>query len=312
MGMIINTGQRTDIPAFYSKWFANRLKDGFVCVRNPYNPSQVSRYRLDPSVVDCIGFCTKNPVPMFEYMDLLQTYGQFWYVTITPYGRDIEPNVPDKHKLLDDFCELSDLVGVNRVGWRYDPIFISRKYSYDYHLRAFETMASALDGYTDNVVISFIDLYAKVKRNFPEVQEVEEADRLSLGKAIIAIAKSHHMVVRPCGEGTELEQFGADCGGCMTIPIYERAIGYKLNVPPFKPSRNNCGCYISCDIGAYDTCQHMCRYCYANNDYDAVRRNARKHNPSSPFLIGDIQSGDVVHDVEQYSFKDSQLPLFSL
>ena len=97
--MIINTGQRTDIPAFYAEWFANRLREGFVCVRNPYDPHQVSRYRLDPSVVDVIGFCTKNPAPMFPYMDLLADYGQYWYVTITPYGRDIEPNVPASREI---------------------------------------------------------------------------------------------------------------------------------------------------------------------------------------------------------------------
>ena len=82
--MIINTGQRTDIPAFYAEWFAERLREGFVCVRNPYNPNQVSRYRLDPSVVDVIGFCTKNPAPMFPYMELLKDYGQYWFVTIRP------------------------------------------------------------------------------------------------------------------------------------------------------------------------------------------------------------------------------------
>ena len=132
--MIINTGQRTDIPAFYSEWFANRLKKGFVCVRNPYNLNRVSRYRLDPSVVDVIGFCTKNPAPMFPYMGLLKNYGQWWFVTITPYGRDIEPNVPDKHKLLEDFQKVSKTVGIKSVGWRYDPIFISEKYTSDYHL----------------------------------------------------------------------------------------------------------------------------------------------------------------------------------
>ena len=105
--MIINTGQRTDIPAFYAEWLANRLREGFVCVRNPYNPSQVSRYCLDPSVVDVIGFCTKNPAPMFPYIELLKEYGQYWFVTITPYGRDIEPNVPDKHRLLEDFKRLT-------------------------------------------------------------------------------------------------------------------------------------------------------------------------------------------------------------
>ncbi len=310
--MIINTGQRTDIPAFYSTWFANRLRAGFVCVRNPYNPSQVSRYRLDPSVVDVIGFCTKNPEPMFRYMDLLKDYGQFWYVTMTPSGRDIEPNVPDKHRLLESFKRLSDMVGIERIGWRYDPIFISDKYSYDYHMRAFETMASALEGYTDNVVISFVDLYAKVRRNFPEVQEVPREIRLSLGKEIIDMARSHNMVVRPCGEGTELAPFGADCAGCMTIPMYERAIGKKLTVPSWKPSRDICACYLSCDIGAYDSCQHLCRYCYANNDHEAVRRNALEHDPNSPFLIGNAKEGDVVHDVEQISWISLQQDLLGL
>ena len=213
--MIINTGQRTDIPAFYAEWFANRLREGFVCVRNPYHPNQVSRYRLDPSVVDVIGFCTKNPAPMFPYMDLLKGYGQFWFVTITPYGRDIEPNVPDKHRLLDDFQHLSERVGIQSIGWRYDPILISEKYSKDYHLRAFAQIASKLGGYTKTVVISFIDLYPKVRRNFPEACEVIKEDRLYLGKAFIEIAASHGMTVKPCAEGDELAAFGADCGGCM-------------------------------------------------------------------------------------------------
>ena len=215
--MIINTGQRTDIPAFYAEWFANRLKEGFVCVRNPYNPSQVSRYRLNPDVVDVIGFCTKNPVPMFQYMDLLKEYGQYWFVTITPYGKDIEPNVPDKHKLLSDFRKLSEMVGVPSIGWRYDPIFTSDRYTEEYHLRAFEQMASALDGYTKTVVISFMDLYPKVKRNFPEGKEVTKQQRIRLGRSIIEIAASHGMTVKSCAEGTELAEYGADCSGCMTM-----------------------------------------------------------------------------------------------
>ena len=123
--MIINTGQRTDIPAFYSEWFSNRLKAGFVLVRNPYNPHSVTRYRLSPDVVDLIGFCTKNPAPMFRYMDLLQPYGQYWFVTITPYGKEIEPHVPNKLEVLDHFRHLSEIVGTDRIGWRYDPILIS-------------------------------------------------------------------------------------------------------------------------------------------------------------------------------------------
>ena len=237
--MIINTGQRTDIPAFYSEWFANRLKEGYVCVRNPYNPNQVSRYRLDPDVVDAIGFCTKNPEPMFKYMDLLNGYGQYWFVSITPYGKDIEPNVPDKHKLLDDFRILSEMAGVNSVGWRYDPVFISDRYTEEYHLHAFEQIAEALDGHTETAVISFIDLYPKVKRNFPEAREVNKEQRLRLGREFVRIASEHSMKLKPCAEGEELARYGAYCGGCMLISDYEKAIGRKLDAPRVRVQEQN-------------------------------------------------------------------------
>ncbi len=307
--MIINTGQRTDIPAFYAEWFANRLKEGFVCVRNPYDPHQVSRYRLDPSVVDVIGFCTKNPAPMFPYMDLLKDYGQYWFVTITPYGRDIEPNVPDKHRLLDDFRRLSDTVGVNAVGWRYDPIFFSERYTAEYHLRAFERIAAALERFTETSVISFIDLYPKVRRNFPEAREVAKDERLSLGKELIGIAAAHGMTVKPCAEGDELAAFGADCGGCMRLSDYEKAIGRRLNAPKRKGARAECACYLACDIGAYNTCRHLCRYCYANAEPAAVMAQSRLHDPASPFLIGTYREGDVIHDVPQKSWIDGQMSL---
>ena len=305
--MIINTGQRTDIPAFYPEWFANRLREGFVCVRNPYDPQQVTRYRLDPSIVDVIGFCSKNPSPMFPYMHLLRDYGQYWYVTITPYGRDIEPNVPDKHRLLSDFRILSDMVGINSIGWRYDPIFLSDRYTKDYHLKAFSQMAEALEGATKTVVISFIDLYEKVKRNFPEAGKVLREDRIELGRGIIQIAASHGMTVKPCAEGDELAAFGADCSGCMTIPDYEKAIGQRLIVPKRKPARAECACYLACDIGAYDTCRHLCRYCYANSDRSRVLANAKLHDPASPFLLGNYEEGDRIHDAQQRSWIDRQM-----
>lgn len=307
--MIINTGQRTDIPAFYATWFANRLKEGFVCVRNPYNPSQVSRYRLDPSVVDVIGFCTKNPAPMFSHMDLLREYGQYWFFTVTPYGRDIEPNVPNKYRLLDDFKTLSATVGVDSTGWRYDPIFVSKKYTVDYHIHAFKQIASALDGYTRTVVISFIDLYPKVRCNFPEVQEVTKEQRLLLGKELIAIASTHNMLVKPCAEGDELAAFGADCSGCMKMSDYEKAIGKRLIAPKRKGARAACACYLACDIGAYNTCKHLCKYCYANANPSRVFELSSQHDPKSPFLIGNYMPGDKIHDVSQVSWIDAQTSL---
>ena len=302
--MIINTGQRTDIPAFYSQWFANRLKAGFVLVRNPYNPKSVIRYRLTPDVVDLVGFCTKNPAPMLPYMDLLEPFGQWWYVTITPYGKDIEPNVPDKPKVLESFRQLSKIVGADRMGWRYDPIFISEEWPAERHIKAFEYMARTLEGYTHTAVISFIDLYEKTRKNFPEVQSVPGDERLRLGKAFVEIASKYGMTVRPCAEGTDLARFGADCSGCMTVAMYEKALQKNLIVPRFAPARKECACYLGCDIGAYNTCGHLCRYCYANYDAATVRHNMKLHNPESPLLIGHLLPDDEVRDAVQESWID--------
>ena len=243
------------------------------------------------------------------YIDLLKEYGQYWFVTITPNGRDIEPNVPDKHRVLEDFQRLSDMAGVRSTGWRYDPILLSGRYTAEYHLRAFEQIAAALDGYTETAVISFIDLYPKVRRNFPEAQEVTREQRLMLGKEMIRIAAAHGMTVKPCAEGDELAAYGADCSGCMQIRDYEKAIGRHLNAPKRKGARAECACYLSCDIGAYNTCRHLCRYCYANAEPETVLAQSRLHDPQSPFLIGGYRDGDIIHDVPQESWIDEQIRL---
>ncbi|MBQ9195922.1 MAG: DUF1848 domain-containing protein [Clostridia bacterium] len=307
--MIINTGQRTDIPAFYSDWFINRIKAGFVLVRNPYHPQQVTRYRLSPDVVDLIGFCTKNPAPMLAHMDLLRPFGQFWYVTITPYGRDIESRVPGKRQVLESFRCLSDMVGADRVGWRYDPILISEAWPPERHIKAFTFMAKELAGYTHTVVISFIDLYEKTRRNFPEVRPVSMENRLTLGRAMAEISKQYGMTLRPCGEGMSLEQFGADCSGCMTVSMYEKALGQRLKVPSFTPARKECACYLGGDIGAYNSCGHLCRYCYANYDAATVQRNMAAHDPASPLLIGHLTPDDQVHEAKQESWIDGQIAM---
>lgn len=308
--MIIQTGLRTDIPAYYSEWLCNRLKEGFVSTRNPYNPRMITRYQFSPDVVDLIGFCTKNPAPMLPHMELLKPFGMYWFVTITPYDTDIEPRVPAKEQVMDDFKRLSDIVGIDSIGWRYDPILINEKYTLDRHIRDFELMAGTLSGYTRTCVISFIDLYAKVKRNFPDVSVVCEKDRLFLGKALIEIAARYGMTIKPCGEGDELEPFGADCSGCMTIETYEKALHRHLKVPKIKEARKECACYLSGDIGQYDTCGHLCRYCYANTSAENVRINMQKHNPKSPLLVGEIRPGDMIHDASQKSWLDGQISIF--
>lgn len=309
--MIIQTGMRTDIPAFYSKWFLNRIKEGYVCVRNPYNPKQVTKYSLSPEVVDLIAFCTKNPLPMLPFLEELKPYGQYWFVTITPYGRDIEPNVPDKETVMEGFKELSDVVGADSMGWRYDPIFIDKKHYVEWHISEFEKMAAILAGYTKTCVISFIDIYKKVERNFPEAKSVRAEDMAMLVKAFVKIASKYGMVLKPCAEREDLAKYGADCSGCMTVHTFETALHSRLEVPKRKKNQRNgeCACLLGTDIGAYDTCGHLCKYCYANVNSVLVKENMRKHNPASPFLIGGYMPGDIVCEAIQKSWIDRQIQL---
>lgn len=305
--MILQTGMRTDIPAFYSQWFINRIKEGYVLVRNPYNPSAVTKYRINPDVVDLIAFCTKNPAPMLEHMDILKPYGQYWFVTITPYDKEIEPNVPDKKQVMNDFKTLSEKVGVDSIGWRYDPIFISDKYSLDFHIETFEKMAKELSEYTNTCIISFIDLYEKVLRNFPQVRMVSREERLKIGKTFAEIGRKYDITIKACAEGEELKNYGIDCNGCLTKATYETALGARLNMPKIKGQRNECACFFGNDIGAYDTCRHFCRYCYANSDRKTVLYNSKLHNPESPFLIGGHRVGDRITEAKQESWIDNQL-----
>ncbi len=310
--MIINTGNRTDIPAFYSKWFFRRLSEGYVLARNPYNPQQVTRYLLDPEVVDCITFCTKNPEPMLSGLSRLDGFRQFWAVTITPYGSDIEPYVPAKEAVMESFKTLSRKVGENCVSWRYDPIFLTEKYNMDFHLRSFSEMARALSGYTRQCVISFIDLYDKTKRNFPAAESVRKEDRLALGRAFAEIAGENGMVLKPCGEGEELSVFGADCSGCQSKEVLEKAMGLPIDVPKSAMTREGCSCVLGSDIGAYNTCGHGCLYCYANSDRETVAYNMKHHDMFSPFLVGDFMDGDIIKSAEQESWIRWQLSMEEL
>ena len=302
--MIINTGCRTDIPAFYSKWLINRIREGYVLVRNPYNPNQVTRYNLSPDVVDCLAFCTKNPEPMLKYLDEIDKYKQYWFVTITPYGKDIEPNVPNKEKVMESFKKLSEHIGVDAIGWRYDPIFIGNNFDVNKHIYYFEKIAKELKNYTHNCTISFLDLYEKVKRNAPEIKLPNQEEQIQIAKAFSKIGKENNMVVHSCCEKTYLSQYGLKCNGCMSKEIVEKAIGCNLNPPNSRKNlRESCNCLMGNDIGAYNTCGHLCKYCYANANKGLVIENMKKHNDNSPFLIGDSEEGDKITIAKQKSWK---------
>ena len=284
--MIINTGCRTDIPAFYAKWFMNRIREGYVLVRNPYNPNQVTKYNLSPEVVDCLAFCTKNPEPILTYLDELDMYKQYWFVTITPYGKDIESNVPDKKKVMESFKKLSNHIGVDSIGWRYDPIFIGNVFDVNKHIKYFEKMAKELKGYTHNCTVSFLDVYEKVKRNAPNINPPTKEEQIEMAKAFSKIGKENNMVIHACCEKTYLSQYGLQCNGCMRQEIVEKAINNTLQPPKRKNLRQECNCLMGNDIGAYNTCGHLCKYCYANANKQFVIENMKKHDDNSPFLIG--------------------------
>lgn len=309
--MILNTGSRTDIPAYYSEWFYNRIREGYVLARNPYYPEQVLKYRLDPAVVDILSFCTKNPGPMLEGLKEIEGFQQFWFVTITPYGREIEPNVPPKETVLESFRRLSDMVGIHSISWRYDPIFITEKYSLEFHIEVFEKMAEKLKGYTDHCVISFIDLYEKTKKNFPGVREVTKGEREQIAEAFVKTGEKYGIAIRSCCEGNDLKKYGVDVQGCMTKAVFEKSLGCSLEIPGGKkPARQECNCLLGNDIGMYNTCGHACVYCYANYDQVTVQKNRQLHNPASPFLIGDYREGDVIREAKQETYCSGQLKLF--
>ena len=249
---------------------------------------------------------------MFRDFELLSPFSMFWFVTITPYGRDIEPHVPDKEHVIDSFLHLSEMVGAERMSWRYDPVFISEKYSVDYHIRQFHHMAEHLRGSTHQCVVSFIDLYEKTKRNFPSVRAVTASEQQTLINAFSSIAAENDLQIHLCCENAGLICSNVDAVGCMSQKILEDAIGCRLIVPKKKGAKKECSCLLGADIGAYNTCGHGYLYCYANYDQDTVRHNMSRHDKKAPFLIGTFQEGDVIKDAKQASWKDRQMSIFDL
>ena len=310
--MIINTGMRTDIPAFYSIWLLNRIKEGYVLVRNPYYRHQVTRYSLSPEFVDCLAFCTKNPHPLIKNLEKLDEFKQFWFVTITPYGKDIEPNVPDKKLVIEDFKRISNHIGVDSIALRYDPIFINEKFDVSMHIKCFSKLLSNLKGYTHDCTISFLDLYEKVKRNALDLRPPNKEEEIEIAKEFYKIGKENNMTIHACCEKEYLKDYGLDITGCMSKEIVEKAIHTKLNSPSNNSKRQGCNCLLGNDIGMYNSCGHLCKYCYANYSSNLVKENMKKHNPKSPFLIGEIEPEDKITEAKQKSWIDNSGEQFSL
>lgn len=312
--MIISASRRTDIPAFYSKWFVNRLKAGYVYARNPMNFRQISKILLSNEVVDCIVFWTKNAAPMMDKLDSIDAMGYLYYFqwTMTPYGKSVEYNLPDKAKVVDSFKALSDKIGNNRVVWRYDPIIVSQQFPIEYHVDAFAKMCHLLKGYTNKCIFSYVDVYDKIRKRTKGIvdRECDIQTMLKIAAEFAKIAKLNNIALETCSEQTELGQFGIGHSACINKYTIETIIGNAIDVKKVKGQRELCQCIDSIDIGTYDCCLHGCVYCYATSSEKAVLENKNRHDINSPLLIGRPCITDNITERVSKTLKNSQIILF--
>lgn len=298
--MIISVSRRTDIPAFYSEWFFNRLKDGYVYVKNPMNSKQIGKVSLKKEDVDCFVFWTKNARPMMKNLDKLEGYNYYFQYTISPYKKDVEPLVQNKKLIIDNFIELSKILGKERMILRYDPIFINKDYTMEYHKIAFKKLCEKLVGYTDKCVISFIDLYQRTERNSRhlKIRKPTEAEEDELVKTFYNIAKEHNITIEMCSESRResFEKIGVKAGKCIDSDLIAKITGNYLKYGKDKNQREECGCVQSVDIGEYNTCIHGCTYCYANFNKDMAKKNYELHNKEGELLIGEVPLGAVIKE----------------
>ncbi len=310
--MILSVSRRTDIPNYYLDWFCNRLQQGWLYVRNPMNERQVSRIELSPETVDCVVFWTKNPASMMERLSLLGPYPYYVQFTLTGYGRDVEPGLPDKRSiLLPRFQLLSRAIGKKRVVWRYDPILFNPVYTPSYHLKAFAEIAETLEGYTETSVISFVDMYSKIQKNMNvlQIKALPEKELSEFAGQLAAIAKKHGISVRSCAEALDLEAVGIRHGSCIDPGLIEEITGCRILAAKDRNQRKECGCAESVEVGAYNTCKSGCLYCYATFSPSAVRSRTERCDPHSPFLCGALTPEDKVSLRKMKSLRDGQLRL---
>lgn len=262
--MIISASRRCDIPNYKSDWFFDSLKNGKVVV--PINQFLSKPISLAKEDVDCFVFWTKNPEPMLKRLNELNGYPFYFQFTLTGYSKKIEPGVPDKHHTLSVFQELSRRTSPRQVIWRYDPIFFSETYTMEYHKKAFQSIAEALEGYTERCVISFIDLYGKITiRVVPYGIRAPRTDEImELVQFISEAAGKRGIRVETCAEKIDLSCFEIYPTHCIDAALISQLTGKDLSILKDPSQRAECGCCKSVDIGNYHTCKNGCVYCYAN------------------------------------------------
>lgn len=311
--MIVSVSRRTDIPAFYSDWFIDKIEQGYLYVMNPFNRKQVSKIILSPDTVDCLVFWTKNARPLMDKLHLLDERGYKYYFqfTITPYESDIEGGIRYKGEVLATFTELSRLIGKDKLVWRYDPILLNNKYNKQYHYAMFEKYCRRLAASTNKCVISFLDMYTKTKRNTKDLGliDIQPEDMYEIASVLANIAGSYGLYIETCSESIDLSSLNIHKGKCIDDQMIEKILGCPIKIKKDDTQREVCGCVKSIDIGQYNTCRHFCAYCYANYNHTQVIEACESHDIHSPLLMGKLKGDETITIREMKSVKCSDFDM---
>jgi hypothetical protein len=298
--MIISASRRTDIPAFYAEWMANRVRAGFCTLPNPFNRHQISRVSLRPEDVDVIVFWTRNPHPLMPHLRELDDRGLRYYFqfTILGYPRKLDPKSPPVATAVDAFKDLSGLLGPCRLIWRYDPLIFTSLTTAEFHRENYARLAEILRGHTRRSVVSVVDMYRKVERRLKALDRTPAAvetwapqEMGGLLRELARLATANGMEIVSCAEEIDLSPFGIRPGKCVDDEMIEEAFGIQVNRKKDSTQRAACGCVVSRDIGMYDSCFFGCQYCYATQSFERARVNFNQHDPMSPSLVGKYEAG---------------------
>jgi len=321
--IIISASRATDIPKWYPEWFFNRLKAGYIIWKNPFN--QNIRQKVSFRKTKAIVFWTKDPKPMFEYLPEIDKMGIDYYFqfTLNDYEKEnLEPNIPPLNKRIETFKQLSKKIGKERVIWRFDPLILSNDLTPEILLNRIENIGNQIHEFTEKFVISFIDIseYNLVKQRLEKqnknYREFEPSEMMRIAEGLFELNKKWGLIIATCAEdwpiGADLSKYGIIHNRCIDDELLKRLFPNNLELMQFltvkrnpqrtlsftnedinplkdKNQRKACGCIISKDIGQYDTCMHLCIYCYANKWDTKVRNRYEK------YCRGD-RSGESIED----------------